>query len=177
MSDSCPIEAPIKLQGEGQQQTHIGAFTRFGGLLAIVEGWSYETCFWLVLADLTHTNLPVVLHAPHAEDVGGKLIVCFVGILGVSVFVFAVGVVGGPLMDPITQSLGFVPNQKCAGSHLFALPFCHSILLRELPAKLLAARPAWPAYPPPPAANIDYITLYGPNHLVHRLIFACMPPG
>lgn len=90
----------------------------FAGVLAAVEGWTYETCFWLVLADLTHTNLAVVDHNTFADNTGGKLIACFVGIFSLSVFIFAIGVVGGPLMDPVTESLGFKPMQQHRGAAL-----------------------------------------------------------
>jgi hypothetical protein len=109
----------------------------FAGLLAWVEGWTYVTSFWLVLADLTHTNLPVVEHGLHVEDIGGKVIACFVGILALSVFVFAVGVVGGPLMEPVTEALGFKPMQKYRGARLARFVADQIV---KAPPKVVAAR-------------------------------------
>lgn len=83
----------------------------FGGFLAFAEGWSYENSFYLVFAELTHTNLAVVPHDAHVENFLGKIIACLIGIVALGVFVFAVGVAGGPLMEPITEACGFKPGQ------------------------------------------------------------------
>ena len=68
----------------------------FGGALAAIEGWSYRECFYLVLAELTSTNLEVTDHDDHATTAVGRLAACLVGLLSLAIFAAVLGIIGEP---------------------------------------------------------------------------------
>jgi hypothetical protein len=105
----------------------------FGLLLSAIEGgaeegWPFIVCFYLVLAELTATDLPIV-KAPYPKRTAGKLIVCFVGLWSLAIFGLVLGITGGPLLEPIIHALGATPSEKRI------LPPWWSRLLGRNPAK------------------------------------------
>jgi hypothetical protein len=82
----------------------------FGGILSIAEGgagdgWDFTTCFYLVLAELTGTDMKIVT-SPTPTKVIGKLMACMVGLWSLAIFGGVLGVMGGPLLGPIINALG-----------------------------------------------------------------------
>jgi hypothetical protein len=76
----------------------------FAALLTLVEGWDYEDCFYEVLASLTSTNI-AVSNVPAADSDGGKLIGCLVGLYSLAILGGVIGLIGGPLLDPVIEFL------------------------------------------------------------------------
>ena len=81
----------------------------FGALLCVAEGWGYRECFYLVLAGLTGTTIDVVPHEEHARGPLAKLVACAVGLVSLAIFAAVIGVIGGPLIEPLAQAAGLGP--------------------------------------------------------------------
>jgi hypothetical protein len=86
----------------------------FGFVLAEVEGgsakgWPYSVGFYAVLSELSGTNLAVV-SAPAIESHGGKLMACLIGVWSLCILSCVVGVMGGPLIEPIIVALRAEPE-------------------------------------------------------------------
>ena len=81
----------------------------FGTLLAVTEGWGWENCFYLVLTNLTGTSLTVVKHVQHAEALHAKLVACAVGLFSITIFAIVIGVLGGPLIEPLAEIVDLAP--------------------------------------------------------------------
>jgi hypothetical protein len=77
----------------------------FGGLLAGIEGWSFQDSFYITLAVLTSTDITVAT-VPAPETTVGRLIGCLVGLVSLAVVGGLIGITGGPLLDPIEELLG-----------------------------------------------------------------------
>ena len=87
------------------------AVSLVGGLVLYeVEGWAYVDCFYLVLSNLTSTHIPLA-HDKHAEDRLGKLTACLVGLCSIGVFCCFLGILVGPLLEPIGERLRLAPKE------------------------------------------------------------------
>ena len=80
----------------------------FGGMLALVEGWSYEDSFFLVLAEITSTDIKII-QPVEPKGTFGKIVGCLVGLLSLAVFGGIAGIFSGPLLDPIL-AFGMSPD-------------------------------------------------------------------
>ena len=62
-----------------------------------------------MLAGLTGTTIDVVPHAEHARGDAAKLVACAVGLASLAIFAAVIGVIGGPLIEPLAQAAGLGP--------------------------------------------------------------------
>eukprot|EP00746_Dinoflagellata_sp_MGD_P023278 gnl/MRDRNA2_/MRDRNA2_154538_c0_seq1.p1 gnl/MRDRNA2_/MRDRNA2_154538_c0~~gnl/MRDRNA2_/MRDRNA2_154538_c0_seq1.p1 ORF type:complete len:732 (-),score=110.58 gnl/MRDRNA2_/MRDRNA2_154538_c0_seq1:58-2253(-) len=92
----------------------------FGGILHVLEGWSFLDCFFLVLMELSGTH-NFHLHSLDPSEVvprsiGGKVVCLFVGILSVVVLGSVLFVMAGPLAAPCITCLGVGLQSDCNSS-------------------------------------------------------------
>jgi len=76
----------------------------FGALLCLVENWSFVDAFWLILQEITDSNLQLV--DPQTVQIGsdsGRLLVVIVALWSLSLFVTVVGMIAGPLIHPLLE--------------------------------------------------------------------------
>jgi hypothetical protein len=91
----------------------------FGLILQAAEGgesngWGLGTCFYGVLAELTGTTITVAT-LPAATTIVGRLFACLTGIWSISILGIVIGLIGGPLMDPIIQATRMEPKAYDGG--------------------------------------------------------------
>lgn len=85
----------------------------FGTILKFAEGWGLDTCFYLTLAELTGADLANLgVHTKTATTRYGKLVACLIGLLSLGIFATVVGVLGGPLIEPIGDFIGLKPLNR-----------------------------------------------------------------
>jgi hypothetical protein len=101
----------------------------FGALLALIEDWSFEDCFWIVLKELTSTEVSIV-ELPRPDSDFGKIAGCCVGVVSLAVLGLMIAIMGGPLLDPVIKRYNLQPSRASSNplresiNKLLAFMFC-----------------------------------------------------
>lgn len=89
----------------------------FGGLLAVLEDWSYEACFYAILAEVTACEIDLTdMDALAPEGDAGRLSAAMVGLWSMATFAAVVGVSSGSLVEPLIEAMKLAPKEPDRGS-------------------------------------------------------------
>jgi hypothetical protein len=88
----------------------------FGGLLAVLEDWPYEACFYAILAEVTACEIDLTdMDALAPEGDMGRLSAAMVGLWSMATFAAVVGVSSGSLVEPIIEVMKLTPREPDRG--------------------------------------------------------------
>eukprot|EP01043_Picozoa_sp_COSAG02_P067919 COSAG02_NODE_11085_length_1795_cov_34.688090_1_plen_419_part_00 len=88
----------------------------FGGLLALLEDWPYESCFYAILAEVTACEIDLTdMDALVPEGDAGRLSAAMVGLWSMASFAAVVGVSSGSLVEPLIGAMKLAPKEPYRG--------------------------------------------------------------
>lgn len=125
-----------------------------GAPLAVIEGWSFQDCFFIILAELSATSITLTDDDDTPETHIGRLVAAVISMIALGMFGVVVGILGGPLLDPLIQVFRLtVPDEdskyrasksigKLAGLLFLGLPIL-AIVLSAIFGGMLAVTEGW----------------------------------
>lgn len=86
----------------------------FGAMLAVIEQWPFDECFFLILMELS--DLDIVLHTLSDQQqvissAGGRLAAAVSSLSSMAAFGLILAVIGGPLLRPVISLTGMEPHR------------------------------------------------------------------
>lgn len=86
----------------------------FTAIMSAVEQWPFEDTFWLIIASLSATNIPLTQAQLAPDSVFASIVAAYTGLVGVAVFSISLLIVGGELLMPFIKPLGITEKLPVA---------------------------------------------------------------
>mmetsp|Transcript_9624 Transcript_9624/g.24557 ORF Transcript_9624/g.24557 Transcript_9624/m.24557 type:complete len:441 (+) Transcript_9624:87-1409(+) len=80
--------------------------------LAWIEGWEWEDSMYLIMGEITQIGVSMGHDDFEAETVEGKLFVCIIGIWCLAFLAMLIGVMAGPLLQPVQEMMWMAPSDE-----------------------------------------------------------------